>query len=250
MAEKKSNSVLADKLAGLKLDFSEYGQLPLRLDVQAMKAPEGKIIDAILAQYDKLHYIQNHLKKIDEYIKSGSKEPINEWNATHGKTLSTAVLSKLKGHNNETGGISAYFHDLQTIYDQEETIYDKMESQCIITDGTKAVTDAMRNERDEKRKTRSGKRRILVRDLKKDGKGFLFVAVEDTPSADENKEHKQEDKKEEVHSANGGDKVSDTIKEETLEIKKTTNKIGIYVAGFIITLTVVIAVASATGDKK
>ena len=243
----QKNNVLADKLAGLKLDFNDYGQLPMRFDVQALNAPEGKKIEAVIAQFDKLLYIQKHLNKIDEYIKSKSKEPINEWNANSGKILSTNVLSKLKGHNNETGGISAYFHDLQAIYDQEEAIYDKMEAQCEIKDGTKKMFDDLRVIRDEKRRTRGSERKILVKDLKKDGKGFLFVEVENAPVNDE---------KESVLSATGEkeevkqDKVAEKIKEEANKIQKTTKNVGVYIAGFIITLTLVIAVASATGEKK
>jgi hypothetical protein len=247
MADQKNN-VLADKLSGLKLDYEDYGQLPLRLDVQALTAPEGKKTDAILAQFDKLIYIQKHLKKIDEYIKLKTREPINEWNANSGKVLSTGVLSKLKGHNNETGGISAYFHDLQSIYDQEESIYDKMESQCKITDGTKQMFDDLRNGREDKRRTRGSERKILVKDLKKDGKGFLFVEVEDAPV-------NTEKEKDVVLSATGEkeeatNKVAEDIKEEADKIKKTTKNVGIYIAGFIVTLTLVIAVVSASGDKK
>ena len=249
MADPKNNNVLADKLAGLKLDYEDYGQLPMRFDVQALTAPEGKKIEAVIAQFDKLIYIRNHLKKIDEYIKGKIHEPINEWDAKVKAGLSTKVLSKLKGFNNKDGGISMYFHDLQTIYDQEEAIYDKMESQCKITDGTNKTFEDLRREREEKRKTRSAERKKLVKDLKKDGKGFLFVEVEDAPVADE---------KEAVLSANGEkeevkpkiDKVAEEIKEEAEKIKKTTKNVGVYIAGFIITLTVVIAVASATSDKK
>lgn len=249
MADLKNNNVLADKLAGLKLDYEDYGELPLRLDVQALTAPEGKKTDAILAQFDKLIYIRKHLKKIDEYIKSKSKDPINEWNAVSGKVLSTNVLSKLKGHNNETGGISAYFHDLQAIYDQEEAAYDKMEAQCKITDGTRQMFDDLRGEREEKRRTRGSERKILVKDLKKDGKGFLFVEVEDAPVADQKEAVlSATSEKEEVKTKS--DKVAEEIKEEAEKIKKTTKNVGVYIAGFIITLTVVIAVASATGDKK
>lgn len=247
MAETKNNNVLADKLAGLKLDFEDYGQLPMRFDVQALSAPEGKKIEAVLAQFDKLLYIQKHLNKIDEYIKSKSKEPINEWDAKNKAGLSTQVLSKLKGFNNDDGGISMYFHDLQKIYDDEEAMYDKMESQCKITDGTNKMFEDLRSERVEKRKTRASERKILVKDLKKDGKGFLFVEVEDAPV---------DNKKETVLSATGEkegikkDKVSEEIKEEAEKIKKTTKNVGVYIAGFIITLTVVIAVASASGEKK
>ena len=155
MAEVKNNA-LADKLASLKLDYSDYGQLPMRLDVQALNSPEGKKIEDVIAQFDKLLYIRNHLKKIDEYIKSKSKEPINEWDAKTKAGLSTKVLSKLKGFNNDDGGISAYFHDLQTIYDGEESIYDKMESQFKITDGTAKMFNDLRTEREEKRKNLGG----------------------------------------------------------------------------------------------
>lgn len=243
MADSKNN-VLADKLAGLKLDYEDYGQLPIRLDVLAFTPPNGKSIEPIVAQFDKLLYIRNHLKKIDEYIKANTKVPINEWNATHGKALSTTVLSKLKGHNNETGGISAYFHDLQAIYDSEEATYDSMEAQCKITDGTKGSIDDLRGGRMEKRKTRGDERKILVKDLKKDGRGFLFVEVEEAPAKDD----KKDEEKKEVSA--DGNKDGAKIQEEVEDIKKDTKKIGIYVAGFIVTLTVVIAIASASGEKK
>ncbi len=243
MAEVKNN-VFADKLAGLKLDYEYYGRLPMRMDVQALVAPDGKNTADVVSQFDKLQYIREHLKKIDDYIKAKTNVPINEWSAKNNKNLSTKVLSKLKGHTNETGGISKYFHDLQTIYDSEEALYDKMEADCKSDEASNKMFYGMRADRDEKRKTRSAERKLLVKDLKKDGKGFLFVEVEEAPVA---KEEVKKEEKENEHAADGDSK--EKIEKEVDKIQKTTKNVGIYIAGFTILLTAVIVVASATKEK-
>lgn len=245
--DKPNKSVLADKLAGLKLDFEDYGEFPNRMDVQALVAPNGKSTNDVLQQYDKLAYIQKHLNKIDEYIKSKTQEPINDWDARTKAGLSTKVLSKLKGFNNKDGGISMYFHDLQTIYDGEEAMYDSMEAQCESDVDSKNMFESLRNDRLVKRKTRSDERKLLVKDLKKDGKGFLFVEVENAPVKDEAKEESAKENK----PADGEKEVIDEkVKEETDKIQKNSKRIGVYIAGFTIAVTVVIAIASAVSEKK
>lgn len=243
MAEKIKNNILSDKLKELKLDYSTYGSLPQRLDVLAIIVPDGKPQSGLVNQLDKLFYIRKHLQKVDDYIKSGTKDPINIWDANTKAGLSTKVLSELKGHNNETGGISKYFYNLQKLYDDQEAIYDKMESECRVPEDTKSVIEKLRSERGEKRKTRSDLRKILVKDLKKDGKGFLYIEVEKEPGVEDLKKQDQ-------NNASGKEDDAVEIKNETEKIKKSTKKIGIYFAGFTVVLTLVAVAIAATNKEK
>lgn len=242
MSEKQNKSILAEKLSGLKLDYDAYGHMPMRLEVLAIVPPKDKAPDGLVKQYDKINYIKQHLSKVDDYIKSGTKKPINIWDAETKAGLSTKVLSELKGHNNETGGISMYFYNLQNLYDIEEALYDKMESECVLPEDSKKQILALRGERGEKRKTRSAERKILVKDLKKDGKGYLYVEVEKEPDAEKKKEE------EEKLAAEGA--IKDEVKKETEKIKKTTSKVGVYVAGTVIFVTIVAAVWAATKEES
>ena len=242
MSEKQNKSILAEKLSGLKLDYDAYGHMPMRLEVLAIVPPKDKAPDGLVKQYDKINYIKQHLSKVDDYIKSGTKKPINIWDAETKAGLSTKVLSELKGHNNETGGISMYFYNLQNLYDIEEALYDKMESECELPADSKKQILALRGERGEKRKTRSAERKILVKDLKKDGKGYLYVEVEKEPDAEKKKEE------EEKLAAEGA--IKDEVKKETEKIKKTTSKVGVYVAGTVIFVTLVAAVWAATKEES
>src|SRR5574343_581401 len=101
MAKETKNNILAEKLKDLKLDYSAYGKLPMQLDVLAIVVPDDKPKDSLIKQIEKLRYIRQHLQKIDDYIKSGSQDPLNLWDSKNGGGLSTKVLSELKGHNNE-----------------------------------------------------------------------------------------------------------------------------------------------------
>lgn len=243
MSEKQNKSILAEKLSGLKLDYSAYGQMPIRLDVLAIVPPKDKPAEGLINQYDKINYIKRHLQKVDDYLKSGSKLPINLWDAETKAGISTKVLSELKGHNNETGGISMYFYNLQNALDIEEALYDKMESECELPGDTKKQIIALREERGEKRKTRTALRKILVKDLKKDGKGYLYIEVEKEPDPEEKKKKEDEEKL----AAEG--KVQEEVKKETEKIKKTTSKVGVYVAGTVIFVTIVAAVWAATKEE-
>ena len=246
MSEKQNKSILAEKLSGLKLDYEAYGHMPMRLEVLAIVPPKDKAPDGLVKQYDKITYIKQHLQKVNDYIKSGTKKPINIWDAETKAGLSTRVLSELKGHNNETGGISMYFYNLQNLYDIEEALYDKMESECELPADSKKQILALRAERLEKRKTRSAERKILVKDLKKDGKGYLYVEVEKEPEAVEKEKKKKEE--EERLAADGA--IKEEVKKETEKIKKTTSKVGVYVAGTVIFVTLVAAVWAASKEES
>ncbi len=240
MSETVKNNVFADKLKDLKLDYSAYGKLPMRLDVIVIEVPKEKPEGALIAQFDKLTYMRQHLQKIDGYIKMKTDETIGEWDARLKAGLSTYVLKELRNYNNETGGISAYFHDLQKKYNEEEAKYDKMESQCKAPEDIEKAVSDLRTDRAEKRKTRAEELKVLVKDLKKDGKGYLFVAVEDAPTAD---------KKEETVLAADGKTETKIVEKEVDEIKKSTKKVGVVFAGITIFLTIVAVAASMTGKK-
>ena len=241
MSETVNNNVFADKLKDLKLDYSAYGKLPMRLDVMVIEVPNEKPEGALIAQFDKLTYMRQHLQKLDEYIKMKTDETLGEWDTRLKAGISTYVLKELRNYNNETGGISAYFHDLQKRYNEEEAKYDKMESQCNAPeDIAKAVSD-LSKDRADKRKTRAEELKILVKDLKKDGKGYLFVSIENAPVAD---------KKEDTVLAATSETESKIVEKETEEIKKSTKKVGIVIAGITIFVTAVLVGVSMSGKKE
>jgi len=243
MSKETKNNILAEKLKDLKLDYSAYGRLPMQLDVLAITVPDDKPKDSLTKQLDKLRYIRQHLQKIDDYIKSETKDPINVWDSKNGGGLSTKVLSELKGHNNETGGVSAYFYNLQVIYDEQEALYDSMESQSKAPADAEKMLLTLRNERGEKRKTRAVERKIMVKDLKKDGKGYLYIETESGPS-------KEDKEAEEKKSADGEKaKEEEIVNKETEIIKKSTKKVGIYVAGFMVFVTLVAVTVAAMREE-
>lgn len=238
-----TNNVFAEKLSGLTLDFKSYGKLPMRDDVYLIEQPdpEDNKKKTLLKQSEKLISLRKHLDTIDKYIRLNKGEAIDDWLLENKLSLSDFVLKKLKGHNNNTGGISAYFYNLQNFYDEQEAIYDKMESVSEIPADFKNALDILREERGEKRKTRSEERRLLVKDMKKDGKGYLEIEIEEEPTVEESVSKEESEK-----LKNGGEK---TITEQTEKIKKTTKNIPIWIAGTIIFVTGVMVFVSSTNKE-
>src|SRR3990167_3007178 len=125
---------LADQLKEAKFNFSDYARLPIKEDVLIFKKPSGSDADddALMKQWEKLQYLQKHLKTINRYIQKNKGEKLNEWLKINNVGLSKIVLNKIGNHNNETGGISSYFFNLQNFYDIEEEKYDKVEENASI----------------------------------------------------------------------------------------------------------------------
>lgn len=244
MAEKNTNNVFADKLSGLKLDFEAYGQLPSRNDVLVLDVPEGKDPEALVKKLDQLLYIGSHLRKINDYIESGTKESINEWDGRTVAGLSTKVLSDLKGHNNETGGISAYFYNLQNKYDEYEAVFDEMEAACTVSEDIRDLIPRLRAGREEKRKTRRELRKVMVKGLKKDDKGYLYIETEEPPVETEKK---GTDASPDTEPKKDASEKTESIDGVTLK-KKISSK-TVTVAGIAILLTVVIAVAVTSKNE-
>lgn len=246
MAENKPNTAFADKLSGLKLDYEAYGQLPSRNDVLVLDVPEGKDPDALVKKLDQLLYIGSHLRKINDYIESGTKEPINEWDGRTVAGLSTKVLSDLKGHNNETGGISAYFYNLQNKYDEYEAVFDEMEAACIVPEDIRELIPRLRAGRGDKRKTRRELRKVMVKGLKKDDKGYLYIETEEPP-VETKTETKGTDASPETEPKKDASDKKEGI--EGVALKKKISSKTVTVAGIAILLTVVIAVAVTSKNE-
>lgn len=226
------NPSLADQLKDVKLDTSDYSRLPIREDVLVFKKNDKEDKD-LLKQWEKLHYLRNHLKTINRYIQKNKGEKLYDWLRANNTGLSKMVLDKIGNHNNETGGISMYFLNLQNFYDGEEEKYDKMESDTSMPGDLQTIVREMMEARTEKRQLRRKARKLQMRDMKKDGKGYLYVDVEEPKKVEEVKEEKKETPKEvEV--------VQDAI-------KKTKSNIAVWIAGTIITIGVISLLVS---DKK
>ena len=224
-----ANTPLADLLKDVKIDFtSDYGRLPIREDVLVFNPNE-----AVMKQWEKLHYLQKHLRVIDKYIQHNKGETLNEALKARNIGLSKNVTDKIGNHNNKTGGISMYFLNLQNFFDLEEEKYDKMEGNVSMPGDIQNIVGELRKEREAKRQTRRKVRKLKMRDMKADGKGYLYVEAEE-PKVEEKKE--AEEKKMEAEAA----PVVEAI-------KKSKKNILVWIAGATIAIA---AISYWAGDKK
>ena len=236
---------IASQLENIQLDFNAYGMLPIREDVLLFEAKdeEQKKNQAILKQWEKLKYLKNHLRALDEYLKKNAGETVNEWRKKHNAGFSQKVLEAIGPYNNSTGGISAYFFNLQNFFDEQEEIYDRMEAAATMPADCATTIPKLREQRKHKRTNRRVIRKDKTNKLKADGKGYLEVHFDDevpvtekaaTMSADANEAKAEESK----------------VQEATAAIVKKTSKIGVWIAGTVILVAAVVAIATAASSEK
>lgn len=218
------NPPLSEQLKTLKLDISTYAHLPVRDDVLAIIAMTDKEDKTLLKQWEKLNYLRKHLKILEKYIQTNEGEPLLEWLHNNRQGLSDIVLKKIGNYNDDTGGISAYYLNLQSFYDKEEEKYDGMESKASIPEDSKTIIDDLRAKRTESRKIRIKVRKIKTKDMKIDNKGYLYVTID-------------EPKIQPPESLPTENSPSETI-------KKNTKNIGIWIAGTIILVGIIYAITS------
>lgn len=226
---------LADQLKEVKLDPSSYSKMPIREDVIVMNMDIPDANKAILKQWEKLNMLRTHLQKLDRYIQTNNGESLNDWLKSKNTNLAPHVLEKIGSHNNQTGGISAYFYNLQDFYDKEERAYDEMEAKATMPDDLVRLVSEMRTARGIKNTERKNIRRIKVKDMKKDGKGFLVVEVEEPVK---------------MAAADGSTsepdaQASDKVKEA---VKKTKSNVAIYIGGGLILTAAILIYANS--EKK
>ena len=224
-----ANTPLADLLKDVKIDFtSDYGRLPIGEDVIIFSPNE-----MVMKQWEKLHYLQKHLRVIDKYIQHNKGETLNEALLAHNIGLSKKVTDQIGNRNNETGGISMYFLILQNFFDIEEEKYDKIEGGVSIPGDIQNIVVDMRKERESKRQMRRKVRKLKMRDMKADGKGYFYVEAEDPKVEEKKVEEKKAEEKE----------VAPVVE----AIKKSNKKILVWIAGATIAIA---AISYFGGDKK
>lgn len=228
---------LADQLKNIKLDFSEFGRIPIREDVLEFDRNDPDKNKSILKQWGKLNLLRKHLQILDKYIQSNKGETVLEWlQARNEQGFAQHVLNEIGKYNNSTGGISAYFLNLQDYYDKNEQLYDDMETKVSMPDDLKNSVAALRPSREEKRKNRGKSRKIKFRDMKKNNKGFFVVEVEEPVAVEEK---------------NADAEISEEKEKQIAEtVKKANKKIGLYFAGAMIAITAIGVAISLSGDKK
>lgn len=220
---------LSDQLKDFKLDFSDYGRLPIREDVIVFDASDAEKNKSIMKLWERLNYLRKHLKIIDRYIQHNKGETLIEWLQQTNQALSEKVLKEIGNYNNETGGISAYFLNLQDFYDKQEAMYDDAESKVTIPDDLKNAVNELRPTRLDKRKARSKTRKIKFKDMKKDNKGYFKVEIEEPVApADGDVKEKLEGIKEKLET-----------EKKMKEVEKKTKSIGIWIAGTLIAVTAI-----------
>ncbi|MEK6879110.1 MAG: hypothetical protein AABY22_05850 [Nanoarchaeota archaeon] len=174
------------KLKSEKLDVSDYANLPLKEDVLAIEEPveEDRKKKVLYAQWKKLNIIRKNLKILDGYIQNNKGESLVDWLNANNVHIHDIIFKKVGKFNNDTGGISVYFLNLQNLYNDQEALYDKYEAESKVPQEDKKKVDDLREARGEKRKIRREFRKVLLKDLKKDNKGFLQVEVEEETVAE------------------------------------------------------------------
>lgn len=230
------NPDLKTQLGSLTLDFSAYGKLPIREDVLLAESGDGPL----MKQWEKLQYIRKNLSILNRYVVSNKGEKIAVWLKDNKEGMSPVVLEKIGAHNDETGGISAYFFNLQNFYDEQEALYDSMEAKDKFPDDVKKIAYDLRRGRAEKRVARRVIRKGKMKDLVADNKGYLKYEIEEPT----------------VVAVDGGEKapavVVPTEEEKKVgeAIVKSKKKIMIWIAGTLIAVTAIGFAVSKMGDKK
>lgn len=241
MSDKKQ---IADQLKNIELDFNAYAMLPIREDVLLFEAKdeEQRKNQAILKQWEKLKYLRNHFRALDEYLKKNTGETINEWRKKHNAGFSQKVLEAIGPYNNSTGGISAYFFNLQNFFDEQEEIYDRMEAAATMPADCATTIPKLREQRKHKRTNRRVIRKDKTNKLKADGKGYLEVDLGEEVEVKE---------KAETMSADASEAAAEETKvtEATASIVKKTSNIGVWIAGTVIVVAAVVAIAAASTEK-
>ena len=236
-----------------KLDFSTYAKLPLMDDALVIEEPEfeDRKAKVLFKQWEKLNYLRKNLKILDQYIHNNNIESLSEWLKKNGSGMSDVVIKKIGKYNNETGGISAYFFNLQKLYDENEAKYDALEAKSKPGDGDEEAIAKMRGEREEKRKNRSQTRKALLKDLKANNKGYLKIEFEEEHPAEvemaaDGGASKDEPVKEDVKKTNPVvEKEADKVKNEIEKTGSKTGKLIVVIAGVSLAIATIAAVASS-----
>ena len=229
------------KLKSEKLDVSDYANLPLKEDVLAIEEPveEDRKKKVLYAQWKKLNIIRKNLKILDGYIQNNKGESLVDWLNANNVHIHDIIFKKVGKFNNDTGGISVYFLNLQNLYNDQEALYDKYEAESKVPQEDKKKVDDLREARGEKRKIRREFRKVLLKDLKKDNKGFLQVEVEEEPVAEVKKEEPELELA--ANSTNGdGEKVVKEIE----KVKNNTGKIIVTIVGISLAVAVIYSMTS------
>lgn len=240
-----SKKQIADQLKDIPLDFSAYGILPMREDVLLFvpKDEEQRKAKAILKLWEKLNYLRNHMRAFDEYLKKNNGETVSEWRKKHNAGFSPKVIEAIGAYNNSTGGISAYFFNLQNYFDEQEELYDRMEASADLPADCSATIEKLREQRKYKRKNRRVIRKEQMQKLKADGKGYIEINLGDESAPNENEKNTKAEAE-----AIKSDETK--IEEATAAVVKKTSNIGIWIAGTVIFVAAAIAIVSATSNEK
>lgn len=245
-------SGVLDRLKATKLDYSAYGALPVPEDMYLVEDsnPEKSKGKTVFKQFEKLNYLRKNLRNLDGYIRKNNGESLMDWLVANKCGINEKVLEKIGAHNNETGGISAYFFNLQNYYDEQEHLYDNMEATSKMSPDINRILGPLREKRREKRKNRREMRRLQMKDMQSDGKGYLVIEVEEPVNVSHNangeiEKENSEELKDVVIKPN--DKAEE--KPAASVLKDARGTIAIWMAGTLITLTVITIGAAYINSK-
>lgn len=243
---------IKEQLSTLNFNFGAYGPMPIADDVLLFKN------QPIFKKYQDLYYIRQNLKTLNDYLKQNKGETLNDWLKQYNQTLSVNITGQVGKYNNNHGGISGLFYNLQNMYDIEEANYDAMESQLSVGDiSVRNDLNKMLGQRVAKRRNRSTMRKKLVNNLKTNNLGYIVVDIEsEAPAQNAAGPQPNNTEKTEVNSTpapeNKEAETTNTNKpaqpNNITQVKR--KNIGIKIAGTILFVTLASIIISAGTQKN
>ena len=243
---------LKTQLSDIKLDYNNYGHLPARADIVVISnSQEGDNGSIVLKQWETLNYLRTQIKALDEYLQTNKGEIFSDWICSNKVNFNETATKKIGGYNNSTGGILAYFLNLQKLYNEEEEKYDLLEIDSTIPEYFKGEAINMQEQRLVKREGRRKTSKVQFRDMKKDKKGYFYVKL-DEPEIEPETTAKAEDpvkKDEKIHAVDSGTTSPEPI---NINIKEKKSNAIWWVTGIVsaVALVVIVIIFSGKGNQK
>lgn len=210
------NPSLSDSLAALKpkLDFSSYGKLPSKKEIQSFADtfPSDKTKELQLL-WNKLNHIRKHLRIINDYLDYAAQnnhkiDVFSVWCENKYKddkrfqSIDDTIITQIGNYDNSTEGIRVYFLKLEQIYDDFEMKFNQIE--CELLKDLSLHNEAkkkglvipvdnlleVQSKRVMKSKERKEIRNQRYKHLRKDKKGY-FILPMPTPEIGNEKKAKE-----------------------------------------------------------
>lgn len=232
------NASLKDQLKDVPNEVHEYGRLPQREYVLVVQINANDILPI----WDRLNGVKKNLRVLSRYIETNKGEGFADWVQASSAPAAQKVLTAIGNRNNDTGGVSAYYYDLQRFFDSEEQKYDDLESTTAVPNDIRQILMELRFERNQCRTSRKVIRKVKMKELKDAGKGEFPKQVKPTVQAPNIVTDK-------VLSATGADKTIPLIPVEVVT-PTPSNNLAKYIAVAVVIGVVIYGVTMVIKQKQ